>query len=150
MKDKALIELVVVLILVGLGLWYLKNPAPVVVDNSNRVTPADSVSNGNASNNVFIPAKPITYAQALQIYKDVRIQLNQDCQATPNNVTHKNNTYIMIDNRADKARIVKVGSSFSVPAYGFQIVKLSSASLPATWYVDCGSSQNVATILIQK
>jgi len=56
----------------------------------------------------------------------------------------------MIDNRAPVARTVKVGSTFPIKAYGFKIVNLSSATLPATWYVDCDSSQNVATILIQK
>jgi hypothetical protein len=55
----------------------------------------------------------------------------------------------MIDNRSEVARTVKVGSSFGIKAWGFEIVKLSSATLPATWYVDCDKSQNVATILIQ-
>jgi hypothetical protein len=99
---------------------------------------------------VQAPAKPLSYATALALYKDKRIQLDQACIATPNNLTFKNNTKIMIDNRSDQTRAVKVGSTMSIKPWGFKIVTLSSATLPATWLVDCGASQNVATILIQK
>ncbi|MEK7128207.1 MAG: hypothetical protein AAB933_01410 [Patescibacteria group bacterium] len=148
MKDKLVLELIIVLIIAGFGLWSLTKNPPSVVDGVNSNQQAISPSGGAPNTNVPITA--ITYEQALKIYKDARIQLNQDCQASPNNVTYKNNTYIMLDNRSDKTRAVKLGSSFTIPAYGFKIVKLGSASLPATWYIDCGSSQNVATILIQK
>ncbi len=148
-----MIELVVVLILVIYGLWLLKKDsglAPAVNDNisSEQATSAGNTSTGSI--NVTNPTVPLSYAQTLQQYKSARIQLDQNCQATPNNVTHKNNTFIMIDNRASVARVVKIGSVFTVDAWGFKIVKLSSVTLPATWYVNCGSSQNVATILIQK
>ena len=147
-KDaKLFFELILVLVLVGFGLWALKkNPVIAPVDNGQTV---DSANNGG-NDNITVPTATITYAQALQKYKNARIQLDQDCRAIPNNVTYKNNTNIMIDNRASIARTVKVGSSFSIPAYGFQIVKLISPTLPVTWYMDCGSSKNVATILIQK
>ena len=56
----------------------------------------------------------------------------------------------MIDNRSGTARTVRVSSNYSIPAYGFKIVKLSSPTTPAIWYIDCDKSQNVATILIQK
>ena len=100
----------------------------------------------NNSNDV----KPLSYQQALTKYKDKRIQLDTKCQATPNNVTYKNNTSIMIDNRSPVARTLKIGGVVSVKAWGFKIVNLSSTKLPATWLVDCDKSQNVATILIQK
>ena len=147
MKDKAIIELVVVLILVIFGFWALSKDSVVVNNKVAEVVPTEDVREGSVSTGV---AAPITYAQALKTYKDARIQLNPDCQASPNNVTYKNNTSIMIDNRSDKKRTVKLGSSFTVPAYGFKIVRLSSATLPATWYVNCDNSKNVATILIQK
>ena len=95
-------------------------------------------------------AKIPTYNQALVLYKDKRIQLDTTCQASPNVLTFKNNTKIMIDNRSPKTRIVKVGSTMNINPWGFKIVTLYSANLPATWYVDCDGSQNVATILIQK
>lgn len=91
-----------------------------------------------------------SYTQALIDYKDARIQLDSECRAIPSNVTYKNGTSIMIDNRAPVARTVTAGSTFSIPAYGFKIVNLSSATLPATWYVNCDQRVKVATILIQK
>ena len=99
------------------------------------------------------PAKSepvLSYAEALAKYKDARIQLDDRCQASPNNVTYKNNTSIMIDNRSPMTRSVKVGSTYTIKGYGFKIVKLSSSQLPIQWLVDCDKSQNVATILIQK
>ena len=98
--------------------------------------------------NVSKPA--LSYQNALAKYKDVRIQLNANCQADPTQMTFKNGTEIMMDNRSPKDRTVKVGSIYNIKAWGFKIVKLSSATLPATWLVDCDKSQNVATILIQK
>ncbi|TSC78089.1 MAG: hypothetical protein G01um101424_223 [Parcubacteria group bacterium Gr01-1014_24] len=145
--DSPVFILVIVLILVIYGFWLVKkNPVPTYTNQ-----PTDSVENANdGSVNVTFPATSISYAQALVKYKDARLQLDQECRATPANVTYKNNTNIMIDNRAPISRAVKVGSVFSIKAYGFKIVKLSSLTLPATWYVDCDKSQNVAAILIQK
>lgn len=143
----ATFELIIVLALVIFGLWSLKkNPTPVAPVVNNQ---ADSVTTGsNAS--TTLPIATISYAQALQKYKNARIQLDKDCRANPTNSTYKNGADIMLDNRAPVDRIVKVGFSFSIKAWGFKIVKLGSATLPATWYVDCGNSKNVATILIQK
>lgn len=153
-NKKILIELIVVVALVGFGLWSLsKNPAPVANNITPKLigdSPQSTEDTSVGSVNTGSSAASISYANALVKYKDARIQLDQNCQAHPNNVTYKNNTDIMIDNRASVARTVKVGSSFGIKAWGFKIVKLSSATLPATWYVDCGGSQNVATILIQK
>ena len=140
--------LVVVLALVIYGWWSLRNsPAPLVTVEQSQ-TESDGVD--IVSTNTTNTATPISYANALVKYKDARIQLDAGCQATPNVVTYKNNTNIMIDNRAAATRTVKVGSVFSVKGYGFKIVRLTSATLPATWYVDCDKFQNVATILIQK
>jgi hypothetical protein len=96
------------------------------------------------------PATKLTYQQASTMYKDKRIQLDKTCQAFPNNVTYKNGTSIMIDNRAGVARTLNINGPVSIKAYGFKIVKLSSATLPKTILVDCGTGQNVATILLQK
>ena len=147
-KENPIILLVIVLALVAYGWWSLRNsPAPLVT-----VEPGQSLSDGVdiVSTNNTNTTTPISYADALVKYKDARIQLNDGCQATPNVMTYKNNTNIMIDNRASVTRTVKVGSIFSVKGYGFKIVRLSSATLPSTWYVDCDKFQNVATILIQK
>jgi len=96
------------------------------------------------------PPVSYSYAEALVKFKDKRIQLEESCQAIPRTMTFKNNTNIMLDNRAKVGRRVKIGDVITVKAYGFKIINISSAKLPATWYVDCDASQNVATILIQK
>ncbi len=149
-NKKVIVELAVVLILVGFGLWTLnKNPSSPSDSNVNAnqtVTEDTSSGSVNATN----PTASISYQNALVQYKDARIQLDKNCQATPNNMTFKNGTNIMIDNRSEKIRTIKVGSVFSIKPYGFKIVRLSSSTLPATWYVDCDKSQNVATLIIQK
>jgi hypothetical protein len=96
--------------------------------------------------------KPVSlsYKDALIKYKDARLQLDKVCQASPDKMTFKNNSYLMVDNRSAVSRTIKVGSTFGLKAYGFKIIKLSSSKLPATWYVDCDKSQNVSTITIQK
>ena|SRR3989338_691539 len=140
----------VVVIFLGV-FWYIdRDVAPeVVLENVEQtVEPTEDTSEGSV--NVSTPAASISYQNALVRYKDSRIQIDESCQARPNNITYKNGTNIMIDNRSKLARTVKVGSIFPIKAWGFKIVKLESATLPATWLVDCDKSQNVATILIQK
>jgi hypothetical protein len=84
-------------------------------------------------------------------YKDRRIQFDASCQATPNTVTYKDNTGIMLDNRTDKALSIKVGTTYTVAAYGFKIVYLPDVYRQSkTLLVDCGKQQNVATVLVQE
>jgi len=102
----------------------------------------------SAVNTNQIPA--ISYSQALKKYKDARIQLGIECQAFPNNVTYKNGTSIMIDNRSAFNRKIKIGSFYTVKAYDFKIIKLSSSVLPIMWLVDCDKLENNASILVQR
>src|SRR6266404_675593 len=147
-KDQALfIELIIVLVLVGFGFWELKHNPSTGVSSSSTDQSVNSAT--DATKNSVTNPKQLDYAGALIVYKNARLQLNEDCQASPSAMTFKNNSYMMVDNRASVARTVKIGSTFTVPAYGFRILKLSSAQLPITWYVDCGTSQNVATVLVQ-
>ncbi len=138
--------LVAVLALVIYGLWSMKNN-PTLAPGVNFSNPETIVDKGTA---VPVTTSRNTYEEALLTYQNTRIQLNNNCQATPNNVTYKNNTNVMIDNRAGVARTVKIGTTLSIPAYGFKIVKLTSTTFPTTFLVDCDKSQNIATILLQK
>lgn len=145
----AIVGLVVIAVIVLMVVKNNKKPIEVTE------IPADSVEQVDETTEVgAVVIKPktnsISYQQALVKYKDHRIQLGQDCQATPTNVTYKNGTSIMIDNRSNVARTVKVGSTYTIAAWSFKVINLTSATLPATWLVDCGKQQNVATILIQK
>lgn len=148
-NHKVLIELVVVLALVVFGLWSLnKNPTSLLNYGSTPAISTEDMSQGSV--NVGAPVSSISYQDALVKYKNARLQLDKDCQASSYSMTFKNGSSVMVDNRASVARMVKVGSTFSVKAYGFKIIKLYSEKLPATWYVDCDKSQNVSTILLQK
>jgi len=143
----ALILLVLVLFLFMKG--NEKSEFPLDIEDIDVTETGEKVSDKDTS----VPKKSepvLTYAEALAKYKDYRIQLDERCQASPNNVTYKNGASIMIDNRSPLTRTVKVGSVYTIKGYGFKIVKLSSSALPAQWLVDCDKSQNVASILIQK
>jgi hypothetical protein len=147
--------IVITVIVVGIIAWSINKNlavAPSVGVDENKDTALEAnlgmntgkvASTGSSLNN-------ISYADALIKYKDARIQLNQICQATPNNVTYKNNTNIMIDNRSSVAHTVKIGTTFNIKPWEFKIIKLSSATLPVTWLMDCDKSENIATILVQK
>lgn len=116
-------------------------------NNNENVDSTEDTTTGSVNSN---GAATLSYQQALSKYANARIQLNNSCQATPNNVTYKNGTSIMLDNRSATTRTVKLGSTYSIKGYGFKIVKLESGTVPATWLMDCDGQQNVATVLIQK
>lgn len=152
MKDKLVIELIIVLVLVGFGLWSLKNDSgPVTPTNKtemNQTLSTEDISIGSIHANS--PAAVMSYTQALATYKNARIELNKNCQATPNTVTFRNGANIMIDNLSDTSRTIKVGYSFPIKARSFKIISLSSTTAPVVWYMDCGNYQNIATIYIQR
>lgn len=141
-----------VILVIVIVFWFMnKKSAPESLVDQNEDQSIESVEDtSEGSENVGNIAATISYQDALVKYKNARIQLDKTCQASPDKMTFKNNTTIMIDNRSAIDRVVKVGSTFNLKAYGFKLVKLSSATLPATWLVDCDNSQNVSTILIQK
>src|SRR3989338_4718958 len=91
-KDtKILVELVVVVALVGFGLWSLKsNPAPVVGNNQTAVEDTTTGSVNATATGSAVTA-PLSYGEALVKYKDARIQLDNTCQASPDRMTFKNN-----------------------------------------------------------
>jgi len=93
----------------------------------------------------------LSYTDAVKKYGSNRIQFDATCQAHPNNVTFKAGTQVMFDNRAAVARVINFnGAKYTLAAYGYLIVSMTAAKYPASILVDCGSSQNVATVLIQK
>ena len=145
---------VVVLVVVAIVLFFIfrnkKQVTPVVTQQeTTQNEPAESVQDtGEVSG---VGAASISYANALIKYKDRRIQFDATCQAIPNVVTYKDNTGIMLDNRSPQTRIIKVGGTYTIKPYGFKIIVLPDIYLKSkTILVDCGASQNVATILIQE
>ena len=101
--------------------------------------------------NTTLPSVDTTYAETLKKYEGRRMQVNASCQVTPFYVTYTNGTSIMLDNRSDSVKVVKFDSvAYSVPAFGFKIIKLTAKTVPHEISIDCGSKYNVGRVLIQK
>ncbi|MDO8495999.1 MAG: hypothetical protein Q7S43_00920 [bacterium] len=92
-----------------------------------------------------------TYNQLLKDFTGRRVQFDARCQAIPNDLTYKNGTQIMFDNRSGDARWISVGGAeYYLSGYGYKILTLSSKSLPKNLYINCGSAVNVGQILLQR
>ena len=147
---------VIVLVLVAAVIFALtRKPetTPVVVEDGTSVQDDTEIESTLDTTGVTTGVAPVSlsYANALVQYKDRRIQLDPTCQAHPNTITYKDNTGVMIDNRSSKTRTVKIGTTFTIKPYGFKIFVLPNiTTAPRTILVDCDSSQNVATILVQE
>lgn len=115
-------------------------------------TPEGTLDTTDAPATTGGTAVTIAYQDALVKYADRRIQFNDMCQATPNTVTYKDNSGIMLDNRSATARSIKIGANtYAIKGYGFKIVTLPDTYRESSKYlVDCGTAQNVATILVQE
>ncbi|MDE2030941.1 MAG: hypothetical protein KGI58_01630 [Patescibacteria group bacterium] len=161
-KNNSNILMWVVIIIVAAGILFFvfrnKNAVAPVTENTNTTSTTDNTQTANkvesvqdTSQTTGIGAVSISYTNALAKYADRRIQLDNMCQASPNTVTYKDNTGIMIDNRSAETRTVKIGTNYTIKPYGFKIIVLPDVYLKSkTLLVDCDASQNVATILIQE
>ncbi len=148
--------IVVVLVVAAALFWWMKGSAPSTSDSLSGASssPVASVAGGSTVKKPAATATPVaptqSYTQLVAQYKDRRIQFDSSCRATPTSFVLKNGSSILLDNRANVGRTVSVdGKSYSLGAYGYQVVTLSSATLPRTLKVSCGSSVNVSTILLQ-
>ena len=144
---------IVVIIVIGFFVFTNKKPGSPVATATPTASPTPEPSSLQDINSkdIGVGSVSISYADALIKYADRRIQLDKNCQATPNNVTYKDNTGIMIDNRSAQARTVKVGTTFTIKSWGFKIVVLPDVYLKSkTLLVDCDKYQNVATVLVQE
>jgi len=152
MSKNVKIALAVVAVLLVGGIWYAMNSSvPSTSDTSNTDTTEPESVQDLSGETVGTKVETMSYAAALAKYEDRRIQLDTMCQAHPNNVTYKDNTGIMIDNRSPETRTVKVGITFTIKPWGFRIVVLPDVYLKSkTLLVDCDGSQNVATVLVQE
>lgn len=139
------VAVIAILIIVVLAMKKDKEveEAPVVENTPGEVTAVEGVNEAPVAS----PEKALTYTQAVAKYKGKTIQFTADCQASPDRQVFKKGTSIMLDNRAPKALTVKVGSSYTLGKYAFRIITLNSTG---TFLVDCGTSQNVATVIVEK
>ena len=99
------------------------------------------------------PAVTVSYQDALVKYASSRIQFDVACQMIPAQVTYKDGTMMMLDNRSSEERTIHLGSmgDYVVKGYGFKVVQLSRTGLSTNDIaVDCGSQENVGLIKVQK
>ena len=146
--------LAVVVLLVAVAYWLsgkesqfagdMVSPSPSPTSSPSPKAPSGGAKASPAS------APVMSYTELVREYDGRRIQFDQGCQAIPNNITYKNGTSIMIDNRSGDARDIKVGNNvYTLPGYGYRVVTLSSQSLPSDILLSCGSAVNVGKILLQ-
>lgn len=154
-KTLGIIVGVVVLVIIGWLIYrYSHNGQPAY--NAPAYTQSNSQNNTPAANSQPVatttpttPAK-MSYTDALKKYGSNRIQFDTACQAHPNSASFKAGASVMFDNRSAAARkIVFNGSTYNIAAYDYAVVVMKAPTLPATAYIDCGSSQNVAKIMIE-
>jgi hypothetical protein len=156
-KSKNLYYGIVALIVVALIIFWSMKKEVVPVGNldqnadlSINQDATTSESKSVAKTNTSGLAGSISYEDALMKYANQRIQFDTACQAHPNTFNYKKNSSIMLDNRSPEDRTIKIGTNYTVKAYGFRIVTLSNLYLESkVVLVNCDSSKNVATIIVQ-
>ena len=130
-------------VIVGVGTWMNSQNADqqAAIGRKTKATPVASVD----------PTSGMSYTQLVQKYATARIQVKESCQVTPVMASFKSGTSVLLDNRSNSAKTVTIsGASYSLAPYGYQVVTLSSPTLPATLTVNCGSSVNVGTIRLSQ
>ena len=123
------------------------SPTASPTPQSGGFTSGGSTSGGGTS---FTQTQVQTYSAVVSQYEGRRIQFDDQCQSQPTEVTYKNGTTLMFDNRSAMAKTIKINDqTYEFPAYGYKILTLNSVSLPATLNVSCNNSVNVLKILLQ-
>jgi hypothetical protein len=155
MKNTTIIGIVVVIAILIIILVVGGRPNSDVAQNTASVSPSASASSSPTSSakpaGTTVAPSNLSYSDAIKKYAGTRIQFDQYCQASPNQITIKKGTSIMLDNRSGDARTISVGSvKYVMAGYGFRIVTPTASVLPATLLIDCGSAQNVGKVIIQK
>ena len=98
----------------------------------------------------FTQSQIQAYSTLVNQYGDRRVQFDEGCQVRPAEVTFKNGTSVMFDNRSPSARTIRIANqSYYFPPYGYRIMTLSSASVPSTLIIGCDNAVEVGKILLQ-
>ena len=166
-KNKIIyIVIVAALVIVVIGgiIYWQKQGNIVSPQNQNTPTANENIQNNatepntpSSNNNAAPSTKILTYANALKTYASRRIQFSVNssnyCTMTPSTgLAFKKGTNIMLDNRYKKPLTIYLdGKAYYMSAYGFKIVTLTTtAPLPHTIRVDCGTGKNNGSILLEK
>ena len=153
--------IIVVVIIIGVVIWVSNSntavQSPVATSTDMQATTSSSTADVTVEGTeigLSTGQAAVAYTAALKTYTNKRIQFSnsmyaKECQASPSAVTFASGVKFMLDNRMGKTLNLHFtnGLTYSMPAYSFEIISLQT---PATYKVDCGATQNVVTIQIQK
>jgi len=157
MLSKNIFLWIIIVVAVVLVVWTFSNKegginlvgTPEVVSEGSGPEAGAPVISGPGQGS-FTQSQIQAYSTLVNEYGDRRIQFDEGCQLRPAEVTFKNGTTIMFDNRSANARTIKVANqSYYFPPYGYRIMTLSSATVPSTLIIGCDNAPDVGRILLQ-
>ena len=136
----------------------------LLVNSSRQIAPSAQNDSAPPASNLSPEPNPqrlsrsgttnLTFQQAYEEYYDHRIRIN-NCMAALPQITLKNGSKIMLDNRsADPLEITLGGKSYRLYDYDFAVITVSSSALPITIKMDCQMGdevgKNIAQILVER
>ena len=155
MSNKKLIWLVVVVVVLAIVFIGMRKGSTI----NSGVTPTPNPSTTPKVSSTPVVKKPVatatpllgSYSQLVLEYGDRRVQFNNSCYMLPATPTFKNGSKIMFDNRSSDTRTITIdGTAYTFAGYGYRVVTLTSATLPRTISINCGSLVNAGQITLQK
>ena len=161
MNNKVLWAVIIVAVLVVGWIFFRGGDnllGPVTGTASPTVSPGTvpRTGTGAGSGGVIPGGTPVAqnlqnYSELVNQYAGRRVEFDEGCQMRPADVTFKNGTVVMFDNRSGDARTITIdGIKYIFPGYGYRLMTLSNPTLPHTANLSCGSAVNVGSVLIQK
>lgn len=160
-EDIIFVAVLVILVLIFVIFKVVKGrkvEAPSLEENT-QVTDTLNPTNSQPTQKVTVIRKKksdslwpeLSYTETFVKYQNGRLlQFDPTCQARPINMVLKSGSELMLDNRGNQKVSIVIGDTVhKLDAYGYEVVKLSSETIPATYQVDCGARQNVSTIVLE-
>ena len=158
------LKLIIAIVVLAVSAWFIwGNKDENLLPSEESVVESDNVvdNSGGSKTNVSKSAVVLSgtaedtekYSQLVKEYSGLRIQFDIRCQASPTDITVKNNTKVMFDNRSGDPRTITIGGvKYNFPGYGYKVLNISGDknALPAKVTYNCGSALNTGSILIQK
>jgi len=142
--------------------WYMQNQnshinsSQLGTQNLNTSANSNTQTGAGTQINPANPGSTLSYASAIKIYNNRRIQFSVNssnyCSMIPSyNIAFKMGTNIMLDNRSNKPMTIFLDKQpYYLKTYGFKIVALTtSAKLPHTVEVDCNTGKNNGSIILR-
>ncbi len=145
--------LVVLVVAVGLFLQMRAKNKAVEIDlgplpQEEMIAPTAPKPKAQKPAPIVEQADSRSYAELMVAYKGKTLQFGAACQMPISSYVYKTGTEVLLDNRTNTARTIKLaGMTYDLSAYGYKVVTLSTVG---KFLVSCGDNQNVATVTVQQ